>query len=136
MTNDKKQLPLPQWVILSPMARWATGPKPFSRAAEKHDPTTRTIPDDSFTIFDLFTRYQKGQPMPLGIERPIAYGDNPSHNDLDMSRISQMDLAEVHDLKKRVSDTFQALTARQKALDAAKAPVTAASPTTPETAPK
>lgn len=113
-----KQLPIPQWVILSPMAKWASGPHPFQRKPEPHDPSSRTIPDDSFTIVDLFERYKKGAPMPLGLERPITYGDGPTHSDLDLSRISRLDLTEVRDLATRVANTATALTARKQALEA------------------
>jgi hypothetical protein len=117
MKTDK-QLPIPQWVIVSPMARWAQGPKPFSRQAEPHDPSSRTIPDDSFTIVELFERYRKGAPMPLGLERPITYGEGQTHSDLDLSRISRLDISEVRDLVTRVRNTADALQARKQALEA------------------
>ncbi|AXH77751.1 MAG: hypothetical protein [Microviridae sp.] len=115
-TQPTTQQTIPQFVILSPMAPWCQGPKRFERKAEKYDPTSRTIPDDSFTIKELFDRYQKGAPLPLGLERPISYGDSPTHNDLDLGRIGQMDLTEVQDLKKRVSDTLHFLREQEKAL--------------------
>jgi hypothetical protein len=118
MSNNSKQLPTPQWVILSPMARWAQGPRAFTRQPEPHDPSTRTIPDDSFTIVELFERYKKGAPMPLGLERPISYGDGQTHNDLDLSRISRLDLVEVRDLATRVASTAEALQSRKAQLEA------------------
>lgn len=124
MSKDK-QLPFPQMVILSPMAKWATGPGKFSRTPEPHDPSTRTIPDDSFTIVELFERYKSGQPMPLGLERPISYSDGPTHSDLDLSRISRLDLVEVRDLVTRVNATANALQARQQALIAEAAQIKA-----------
>lgn len=94
-------------------------PKPFNRKAEILDPLSRTIPDDSFTIKELFERFQKGAPLPLGLERPISYSEDPSHNDLDLGRISRMDLVEVHDYKKRISDTLFYLNERKASLDKA-----------------
>lgn len=94
-------------------------PKRFNRKPEKEDTSSRTIPDDSFTIKELFERYQKGAPLPLGLERPVSYSENPSHNDLDLGRISRLDLAEVSDLKKRVTDTLYFLNERKTTLEKA-----------------
>lgn len=90
---------------------------PFIRSAEQVSSESKTIPDDSFTIKELFDRIQKGSPIPLGIERPISYSQDPSHNDLDLSRISRLDISEVYDLKKRVSDTLYHLQDRQRTLE-------------------
>lgn len=133
--SNTKSTSNPSPVLIMPFAPWSRGPKPFNREAEKHDPSTRTIPDDSFTIQELFERYKKGQPMPLGIERPISYGDGPTHNDLDLSRIARMDLSEIRDLSKRVSDTAHALRARKEALEA-KAIPNAGAPKADDPAPK
>jgi hypothetical protein len=105
---------------IMPLAPFTRGPQPFQRSPEPVDKSTRTIPDDSFSIRELYDRYQKGAPLPLGIERPIRYSENPEHSDLDMGRISRLDLAETSDLTKRVKDTLIALKARQEALIAAK----------------
>lgn len=120
MSNAKTTpTPNPQWFIMSPMAPFVRGPKPFKRAPEKHDPSTKTIPDDSFTIEELFNRVRKGAPLPNGIERPIAFGDSPNHNDLDMGRISSLDLSEVKDLLQRVKTTSAYLGERKQALELA-----------------
>lgn len=94
-------------------------PKRFNRKPEKVDTSSRTIPDDSFTIKELFERYQKGAPLPLGLERPVSYSEDPTHNDLDLGRISRLDLAEVSDMKKRVSDTLYFLNERKTTLEKA-----------------
>lgn len=91
----------------------------FSRTPEKVDSASRTIPDDSFTIKELFERLQNGAPLPLGLERPIRFSDDPTHEDLDLSKIQAMDLAEVQDYKKRVSDTLHFLTERKTSLEKA-----------------
>lgn len=94
----------------------------FTRSAERVSSESRTIPDDSFTIGELFARFSKGAPLPMGIERPVSYGDSPAHADLSFEAIQRMDLVEIHDLKKRVGDTLQAIQGRQKALEAPQAP--------------
>lgn len=106
----------PEFVMLTPMSRFSVGPKPFKRTPEKLDQRSRTIPDDSFTIAELFNRLHNGAPLPLGLDRPISYGEEPTHNDLDLSRISRLDLTEVNDLKNRVSDTLFHLNERQTSL--------------------
>lgn len=125
--------PAPLFTILSPCARWAAGPKPFERKAEALDYVTdKTIPDDSFTIAELFNRYRRGEPMPQGLERPATYGDTPSHRDLDLGAISRLDLSEVNALLKSSRTQTEALQARQKALKATPAAPAKEEPKTPE----
>lgn len=113
----------PTFVILSPCARWATGPKPFDRLGEALDyKTDKTISDDSFTIAELFNRYRRGEPMPQGLERSVSFSSDPSHGDPDTGRISRMDITEVNALLKSVRTQSEALQARQKVLTAASAP--------------
>lgn len=119
MNPTSKQPTTPTWVMLSPIAKWVKGPRGHIRIAEKVSSESRTIPDDSFSIYELFNRFKKGQPLPLGLERPINYSDSPSHDDLDLESIRRMDLTTVSDYQKRVSDTLYFLGERQKALQTA-----------------
>lgn len=115
-----------QAVFLTPMAAWATGPKKFSRKSEELDyKTDKTIPNEAFSIVELFNRYRSGQPMPQGIERPVTYGgQDVTHKDFDLGRIRQMDLAEVNMLTRITTENMKALEARREALKAQKEPVT------------
>lgn len=103
--------------MLAPVAKWIKGPNYTPRTPEKVSSLSKTIPDDSFTIGELFARYKSGAPLPNGLDRPISYSDNPTHNDLDLGRIGLLDLAEVSDLKKRVSDTLHFLNERKTNLE-------------------
>lgn len=135
--SNTKQISTPQWVMLSPLAKYVRGPQGHKRQAEQVSSESRTIPDDSFSIYDLFNRFQKGQPLPLGLERPIRFEDQPSHDDLDFESIKRMDLTVVHDYRKRVSDTLYFLGERQKELEKAKTATTVGSnAVTADTAPK
>lgn len=106
----------PPMVLLTPCAKWTQGPAKFVRMPEVLTSDSRTIPDDTFTVKELFDRARAGIPFPLGLERPISYSEDPSHNDLDLGRISRLDLSELADLKQRVANTLSALTERQQAL--------------------
>lgn len=103
-------------VILAPCAKWVKGPNPPKRKGEKLTSDSRTIPNDSFSVKELFDRAKAGIPMPLGLERPISYSNGTSHDDLDLDRVRRLDLTEIADLKQRVSNTLTALTERQTAL--------------------
>lgn len=110
----------PQMVLLAPGAKFCQGPNPFVRKASVHDPSSRTIPDESFTISELHDRYRRGAPLPLGLERPISFGDDPTHNDLDLGRIQRMDLSEISDITKRLNDSIHFLNERKADIEAQK----------------
>lgn len=58
--------------------------------------TSRTIPDQTMSIRELYSRYAKGLPLEARIKQPLYYeGEFP---DLD-----KLDLSEIHQLKKQVA---------------------------------
>lgn len=90
------------------------------REAEKTSSKSFTIPDDSFTIGDLFTRMQSGGMLPVGIERQVIYDEDPLHGDLAISSISRMDVTEVAAHRDRILFKIGQLDDRQKTLKAQK----------------
>jgi len=88
----------------------------FDRKPEKVDPTSYTIPDDSYTIEDLFLRNQKGAPLPIGLDRSITYGDEPSHTDPDLSYVQRLDPVDLQNVLDRTTALQASLQERLKAL--------------------
>lgn len=123
MKSEKSSLPSSSLtaVFIAPTSVWAKGPKPFSREPERVPSTSRTIPDDSFTVADLFYRVQRNQPLPHGLERPTSYGEQVSHADLDISKLSHLDLTQINHLKQLNLQQQKSLEERHQALSAAEA---------------
>lgn len=91
----------------------------FKREAEPHDPKSYTIPDDSFTIAELFTRMSTGRPMPGGIDKNPLFTESPTHADLDMEKIKHLDLTELAQVRQRVLNHVDALNLQRSELEKA-----------------
>lgn len=92
----------------------------FARKGEKNDGTSRTIPDDSFTIEELFNRYRQGAPLPLGLERAANYHEEPNHEDFDMEKLRRMDLTELQAHRELVMQKIDRWKIRQGEIEAEK----------------
>lgn len=84
----------------------------FKREAEKHSQISMTIPNDSYSISDLFNRAQNGI-LPDNIRRQTAYDSDPSHTDHDLSKLKHADLSTLHTLshftRERTANNLQLL---------------------------
>lgn len=87
-----------------------------TREPEKVSSESQTIPDDSFTIAELFRRNQIGAPVPV-LARPVTWTEDPKHSDIDMSAITRMDLVDLTATRERLSAHVEKINARRAELE-------------------
>lgn len=78
---------------------------------ETNDKPSLTVPDQTMSVQQIVSRYQRGLPI-SGQKVPVYYGDDENYVDLD-----KMDLEEIHELIGRNRQTITQLRDKLKTRD-------------------